>query len=89
MQFRYQNIIWYVNVNIRFIRKIIRRLVGLVVRLRSHRFCRRRHHSLSSSFLSNFNSKIYVSYFSYHKPIVSVLQSTTVITDVPNNENNE
>ncbi|XP_049305975.1 calcium-dependent protein kinase 5 isoform X5 [Bactrocera dorsalis] len=42
-----------------------------------------------SRFLSNFNSKIYVSYFSYHKPIVSVLQSTTVITDVPNNENNE
>ncbi|XP_049305794.1 uncharacterized protein LOC105227464 isoform X10 [Bactrocera dorsalis] len=42
-----------------------------------------------SRFLSNFNSKIYVSYFSYHKPIVSVLQSTTVITDAPNNENNE
>lgn len=42
-----------------------------------------------SRYLSNFHSKTYVSYFSYHKPIVSVLQSTTVITDVSDNENNE
>ncbi|GFU96092.1 uncharacterized protein TNCV_4686841 [Trichonephila clavipes] len=40
-------------------------------------------------YLSNFHSKTYVSYFSYHKPIVSVLQKTTVITDVSDNENNE
>ena len=39
-----------------------------------------------SRYLSNFNSKIYVSYFSYHRPIVSVLQSTAVISDVSNNE---
>ncbi|GFX99223.1 uncharacterized protein TNCV_2494041 [Trichonephila clavipes] len=38
---------------------------------------------------SNFRSKTYVSYFSYHKPIVSILQSTAVITDVSDNKNNE
>ena len=42
-----------------------------------------------SRYLSNFHSKTYVSYFSYHKPSVSVLQSTTVITNVSDNENNE
>ncbi|GFU16031.1 uncharacterized protein TNCV_1299951 [Trichonephila clavipes] len=42
-----------------------------------------------SRYLSNFHSKTYVSYFSYHKLIVSVLQSATVITDVSDNENNE
>ncbi|GFX10182.1 ATP-dependent DNA helicase [Trichonephila clavipes] len=42
-----------------------------------------------SRYLSNIHSKTYVSYFSNHKPIVSVLQSTTVITDVSDDENNE
>ncbi|GFY24049.1 ATP-dependent DNA helicase [Trichonephila clavipes] len=42
-----------------------------------------------SRYLSNFRSKTYVSNFSYYKPIVSVLQSTTVITNVSDNESNE
>ncbi|GFV59173.1 uncharacterized protein TNCV_2339141 [Trichonephila clavipes] len=42
-----------------------------------------------SRYLPNFHSKTYVSSFSYHKPIVSVLQSATIITDVSDNENNE
>lgn len=42
-----------------------------------------------SKYLYNFHSKIYVSYLLYYKPVVSILQSTTVITDVSENKSNE